>query len=97
MSQERFSLPSIDSTAEPETTQAPATWLDEAWAGVLAVPFVLSFVPGAQDFVSRGFAILRDDAPGWYLAALGVAVAWGYGRKAAPGIFETLGRAATKP
>lgn len=70
----------------------PAAWLDEFWSVVLALPLVFSFVPWVQDFVSRGFRILQSDAPGWYLGAVGLAVAWAFGRRALPPMVESMTR-----
>lgn len=86
---------SVDLESAPEVVQVqrPAAWLDEFWSVVLAVPLLGSFMPGLQDFVSRGFVILGQDAPGWYLGAVGLAVAWGFGRRALPPLVEGL----TKP
>lgn len=70
----------------------PASWLDEFWSVALAVPMLGAFMPGLQDVVSKGFRILADDAPGWYLGALGMAMAWGFGRRALPGLLGATGR-----
>lgn len=59
-------------------------WMDDFWTVVLALPVVLAFTPGAQDFVSRGFAIISTAAPGWYMSALGGAVAWAFGKRIMP-------------
>lgn len=57
-------------------------WLDEFWTFVLVAPYLLAFVPGAQDAVSRGFDILTWGVPVWYQAGIATAMAWGFGRKA---------------
>lgn len=67
----------------------PAQWLDEFWSVVLAVPMLASFFPYAQDFVSRGFVILGE-APAWYLGAVAVSIAWGFGRKAIVNAASTI-------
>lgn len=67
-----------------------ATWLDDFWSVVLAVPLLAAFMPGLQDVVSRGFQIIGTDAPGWYLGSVGLAVAWAFGRRALPPITATL-------
>lgn len=66
------------------------SWMDEFWQIVIAAPMIGAFLPGAQDFVSRGFEIIGQDAPGWYLGFVAVAVTIGLGRKAVPGLI-TLG------
>lgn len=73
-------LPEIE-TIPDAAHGGPAHWLDEFWSVVLAVPMLASFFPYAQDFVSRGFLILGN-APAWYLGAVAVSIAWGFGRKA---------------
>lgn len=60
---------------------AAATWLDDFWSVVIAIPALSAFVPGVQDVVSRGFQILATDAPAWYLGALAMAVSWGFARR----------------
>lgn len=70
--------------------QRPASWLDEFWSVLLALPLLFSFVPWVQDFVSRGFRILQSDAPGWYLASVGLAVAWAFGRRALPSALDVI-------
>lgn len=67
-------------------------WLDEFWTIILAAPFVLAFVPGAQDVVRTGFTILRDNVPPWYQAGMGVAVAWGFARDRLPSIVGRFAR-----
>lgn len=67
----------------------PAHWLDEFWSVVLAVPMLASFFPYAQEFVSRGFVILGE-APAWYLGAVAVSIAWGFGRKAIVNAASTI-------
>lgn len=61
------------------------SWLDDFWSLVLALPLILAFIPATQDFVSRGFLIIGQEAPAWYLGAVGGAVAWIFGRRAMPG------------
>lgn len=70
----------------PEKPENGGGWLDDFWSVVLAVPMLSAFMPGLQDFVSRGFLIISNDAPGWYLTAVGGAVAWAFGRRAAPSV-----------
>ena len=83
----------IGGAALPDDPGArPASWLDEFWSVAIAIPALLAFVPGAQDFVSRGFVILSKDAPGWYVTALGGAMAWAFGRRAFPHLAEALQR-----
>lgn len=68
-------------TVPDEKHGGPAYWMDEFWSFILAFPMLASFFPYAQDFVSRGFVILGQ-APGWYLGAVGLSIAWAFGRKA---------------
>lgn len=64
-------------------------WLDEFWTILLALPFLMAFLPWTQDFVSRGFWVLGHAVPVWYQLAFGAAVAWGFARKSLLGV---LGR-----
>lgn len=78
--------------AGPDEKQGgPARWMDEFWSVVLAIPMLLSFFPYAQDFVSRGFVILAQ-APGWYLGAVALSIAWAFGRKALLPIVGGIGK-----
>ena len=58
------------------------SWLDEFWTLVLALPLILAFTPWFQGFVSRGFVIIGADAPVWYQAAVGSAIAWVFTKRA---------------
>lgn len=59
-------------------------WKDDFWTLILAFPLLLAFVPGAQEFVSSGFRVISEGAPGWYVSAVGVAVAWVFGKGIVP-------------
>lgn len=64
--------------------QASTSWKDEWWTILLSVPIIGAFVPGIQPYVLAGFANL-EMAPDWYLAAVGIAVAFAFGfRKLVP-------------
>jgi hypothetical protein len=64
--------------------QAATSWKDEFWTILLAIPVAGAFVPGLQGYITRGFTYL-DTVPDWYLAAVGVAVAFAFGyRKLVP-------------
>lgn len=52
-------------------------WLDEAWTGAIAAPYLLAFLPWTQDAVSRGFAIMGT-APGWYQIGVATAIGWAF-------------------
>lgn len=70
-----------------ESEARSRSWLDEFWSFVIAAPMIAAFVPGAQDFVSRGFKIISTDAPGWYLGFVGMAATIAFGKRAVPGLF----------
>lgn len=67
-------------------------WIDDFLAVVLIMPCLLAFMPGLQDVVSRGFQIIGQDAPGWYLAAVGAAVGWAFGKPVVTGAAGHLRR-----
>ncbi|QLQ19060.1 MAG: hypothetical protein HZT43_10825 [Exiguobacterium profundum] len=48
------------------------SWLDEFWSFVIAAPMIAAFVPGAQDFVSRGSRSFRPTRPA------GISVSWAW-------------------
>ena len=72
---------SIDNEAAWENIMATSTqtsWKDEYWTIVLSFPMVLCFVPGAQDFVMRGFEALSQ-TPEWYQYLLATAIVGAFG------------------
>jgi hypothetical protein len=68
------------------------SWLDDFWTVVLVLPCLLAFVPGLQEVVSRGFQIIGQDIPAWYLAALGASLAAAFGKQVLPGGIAPLMR-----
>lgn len=64
-------------------------WLDEFWAVLLAVPFILCFTPGLQDVARTGFFILGD-VPPWYQTGMGAALAFAFGRDRVAGALGRL-------
>lgn len=64
--------------------QASSSWKDEWWTILLSLPVIAAFIPGLQQYALAGFASL-EMAPDWYLAALGIAIAFAFGfRKLVP-------------
>jgi hypothetical protein len=53
-------------------------WKDEYWTIVLSAPVILVFIPFFQPYVAGGFASL-EQAPEWYLVAVGTAIAAAFG------------------
>lgn len=68
---------------------AKSTWLDEYWTVVLSLPLTASFIPQLQPFVAQGFDAL-DDAPQWYIAAVGASISFAFARKHVPGFAKWL-------
>ena len=59
--------------------QASATsWKDEYWTIVLGIPAIMSFIPGADEHVIRGFTALAT-TPEWYQGVLLVAIGSAFG------------------
>lgn len=65
-------------------------WLDDFWTVALVLPCLAAFVPGLQDVVSRGFQIIGQDVPAWYLAALAASLGAAFGRSVLPGGFGAM-------
>lgn len=40
-------------------------WKDEFWTIVLAIPFIMCFIPGLDKYALRGFSVL-ESTPEWY-------------------------------
>lgn len=40
-------------------------WKDEFWTIVLAIPFIMCFIPGLDKYALRGFSVL-EATPDWY-------------------------------
>ena len=53
-------------------------WKDEYWTIVLSAPVILVFIPWFQPYIAGGFVSL-DQAPEWYLVAVGTAIAAAFG------------------
>ena len=53
-------------------------WKDEYWTIVLSAPVVLVFIPWFQPYIAGGFVSL-EQAPEWYLVAVGTAIAAAFG------------------
>ncbi|GAB5503413.1 hypothetical protein [Pyruvatibacter sp.] len=56
------------------------SWKSEFWTVVIATPLILCFVPivSVQNAVLTGFKNL-DTLPGWYIAAVGLAIGAAFG------------------
>ncbi len=54
------------------------SWKDEFYVLLFAIPLVLCFVPGADVYVERGFAVLQG-TPEWYQWAIAIMVAASFG------------------
>lgn len=63
-----------------------SSWKDEWLVILFSVPLVLSFIPGMEGVVARGFEQL-DKMPDWYQYSLGVIVAASFGVRAATKFF----------
>ncbi len=57
---------------------AEHSWKDEFWTIVLAMPLILMFIPSMAPVMVEGFQAL-DQAPDYYKAAVGVAIAAAFG------------------
>lgn len=56
-----------------------SSWKDEFWTIVLALPFVLIFVPQLQPYIEQGFQALEQSTPEWYRYALLTAIGAAFG------------------
>ena len=57
---------------------AQNSWADEWFVILLSIPAVMAFIPPLAPYVGEGFQELAQ-APDWYLAAFGIAVAASFG------------------
>lgn len=64
-------------------------WKDELWAVLLALPFLLCFIPGLQAYAKEGFSILSH-VPPWYQAGLGSALAFIFGKDRAVSVLSRM-------
>ncbi len=74
-------LRKLEAEIEWDTTQARASygsWKDEYWTLILSIPLIMSFIPSLAPYVKKGFDVLAE-TPDWYKAAVGVAIAAGFG------------------
>lgn len=55
------------------------SWKDEFWTIILALPFVLIFVPSLQGYIEAGFVALEASTPEWYRYALLTAIGAAFG------------------
>jgi cation transport ATPase len=62
------------------TKNAQGSWKDEFWTIVLAIPLILCFIPGMDVYVKAGFEAIKN-TPGWYQAAVAVAISASFGYK----------------
>jgi hypothetical protein len=70
--------------------QASASWKDEFWTVLLAVPLVASFVPWLRPGIEAGFATISN-APPWYLAAVSGAIAFAFANRHLDSMFKKRG------
>ena len=61
------------------TSQMAGSWKDEFWTLVLAAPLIMCFIPSATQYVERGFVVLSQSVPEWYIAAVGAAIGAAFG------------------
>jgi len=59
-----------------------SSWRDEWFSGVLSIPLILCFIPGAEGLVEHGFDQLSK-APEWYFYCLGTAILSSFGVRGA--------------
>lgn len=57
------------------------SWKDEWWTVLLSIPFIMCFIPPTQEYVARGFEVLRDSTPLWYQWAFLGAIVASFGLK----------------
>lgn len=69
---------------EIQAMQGAATsWKDEWFTVLLSLPLILSFIPGGDIYVQRGFEVL-DGTPQWYQWAVLAAISFAFGRRVLP-------------
>lgn len=78
------------STAEWEKIMAQnsgGSWKDEFFSIILAIPLVMSFIPGLEGVVAHGFEQL-DKAPDWYHWILLTAISASFGARYGPKLLK---------
>ena len=70
-----------------QAKNSSSSWKDEFWTILIAIPIPLAFIPETREFVYEGFKAL-DQAPEWYLWAIGASVSASFGIRM--GIFDKL-------
>ena len=66
---------------------AKSSWKDEWFVVILSIPLILCWIPGAEGWVDRGFALLSK-APDWYFYSLGIAISASFGVRGAQAFFK---------
>jgi len=83
-SEEKLKIAKARAVAEIEwdiqqAESSKSSWKDEYWTVVLSVPMIMCFIPDAAPYVQRGFIVLKDSVPDWYIMAVGAAIACAFG------------------
>jgi hypothetical protein len=80
----------LTNEADWDKVQAEAgknSWKDEWLTLLVSIPMIMAFIPGAEDYVMRGFEAL-ESMPEWYQYLVGVVFAASFGIKALAGKFK---------
>ena len=81
----RVAVAKAEGEIEWDIEQAKASassWKDEWLCVLFTIPLIMCFIPGCEDYVTRGFVVL-DTMPEWYRYCLGVIVAASFGFRGA--------------
>jgi len=62
-----------------QARNAGSSWADEWFTILLSLPFIAAFIGPLQDDVQRGFQVIANDVPQWYVAAFALAVSAAFG------------------
>lgn len=80
----------LTNEADWDKVQAEAgknSWKDEWLTLLVSIPMIMAFIPGAEEYVLRGFAAL-ESMPEWYQYLVGVVFAASFGIKALASKFK---------
>lgn len=70
---------------------AETSWKDEAMTLAVIGPYIASFFPATQEYVKKGFDVLTNDVPDWYILTFGVVVAASFGYRGIVSAFNRFG------
>lgn len=72
---------------ELQAQASASSWKDEWLTLLISIPLIMAFIPGAEEYVTAGFAVLTN-TPEWYQLMVGVVFAASFGISKAVSFME---------